>query len=90
MFARTIDRALRKSDVAFRIGGDEFALLLAEATDEDAREVIGRIRDRMDEMHASFGVAACPADAPDAQSLFRLADEALYHAKRSGTGLQFI
>jgi diguanylate cyclase (GGDEF)-like protein len=90
MFARTIDRALRKSDVAFRIGGDEFALLLAEATDEDAREVIDRIRDRMDEMHASFGVAACPGDAADAQSLFRLADEALYHAKRSGTGLQFV
>ncbi len=37
MFARTIQRALRKSDNAFRIGGDEFALLLAEATEDDAR-----------------------------------------------------
>ncbi|HEY2074543.1 MAG TPA: diguanylate cyclase [Gaiellaceae bacterium] len=90
MFARTIEDALRKSDVAFRIGGDEFALLLAEATDDDAREVIGRIRERLEVMHASFGVAACPGDAADAQSLFRLADEALYHAKRSGTGLQFV
>jgi diguanylate cyclase (GGDEF)-like protein len=90
MFARTIEKALRKSDVAFRIGGDEFALLLAEASDDDAREVIGRIRDRLDEMHASFGVAACPGDAVDAQTLFRLADEALYHAKRSGTCIQFV
>ncbi|HEY5099428.1 MAG TPA: diguanylate cyclase [Gaiellaceae bacterium] len=90
MFARTIQRALRKSDNAFRIGGDEFALLLAEATEDDAREVIDRIRDKMDGMRASFGVASCPTDAADAQTLFRLADEALYHAKRSGTGLQFV
>jgi diguanylate cyclase len=90
VFARTIEKALRKSDTAFRIGGDEFALLLAEATDDDAREVIGRVRDKLDDMHASFGVAACPGDANDVQSLFRLADEALYHAKRSGTGLQFV
>jgi diguanylate cyclase (GGDEF)-like protein len=88
-FARKTEKALRKSDSAFRIGGDEFALLLAEATEDDAREVIGRIRDRLD-VSASFGVAACPDDAADAQSLFRLADEALYHAKRSGTGLQFV
>lgn len=90
MFGRRIEDALRKTDVAFRIGGDEFAILLAEATDDDAREVIGRIRERLDGLHASFGVAACPGDALDAQSLFRLADEALYHAKRSGTGLQFV
>jgi diguanylate cyclase (GGDEF)-like protein len=88
-FAKTIEAALRKSDTAFRIGGDEFAMLLAEASEEDAREVIDRVRDRLD-MTASFGVASCPGDAADAQSLFRLADEALYQAKRSGTGLQFV
>ena len=90
MFGRTIERALRKSDSAFRIGGDEFALLLAEATEDDAREVIGRVRDKLDGMHASFGIASCPGDALDGKSLFRLADEALYQAKRSGTGLQFV
>ncbi len=90
MFARTIEKALRKVTSAFRVGGDEFALLLAEATEDDAREVIDRIRDKMDGMRASFGVASCPGDASDAQTLFRLADEALYHAKRSGTGLQFV
>jgi diguanylate cyclase (GGDEF)-like protein len=90
MFARTIEKALRKGDNAFRIGGDEFALLLAEATEDDAREVIGRIRDQMDGLRASFGVASCPGDADNAQTLFRLADEALYQAKRSGTGLQFV
>ena len=89
-FARTIESALRKSDTAFRIGGDEFALLLVEASEDDAREVIGRIRDKLKGMHASFGVTSCPGDASDAQTLFRLGDEALYHAKRSGTGLQFV
>jgi len=43
-FARTLHSALRRGDEAFRIGGDEFALLLAEATEDDAREVIGRVR----------------------------------------------
>jgi len=89
-FTRTIESALRKSDSAFRIGGDEFALILAEASDDDAREVIDRIRNKLAGMHASFGVVSCPGDANDAQTLFRLGDEALYHAKRSGTGLQFV
>ena len=90
MFARTIEKALRKGDNAFRIGGDEFALLLAEATEDDAREVIDRVRDHMGGVRASFGVASCPGDADNAQALFRLADEALYQAKRSGSGLQFV
>ena len=90
VFARSIEKALRKGDNAFRIGGDEFALILAEATEGAAREVIDRVRDQMSGMRASFGVASCPGDASDAQALFRLADEALYQAKRSGTGLQFV
>jgi diguanylate cyclase (GGDEF)-like protein len=90
VFARSIEKALRKGDNAFRIGGDEFALILAEATDDAARGVIDRVRDQMSGMRASFGVASCPGDANDAQALFRLADEALYQAKRSGTGLQFV
>ncbi len=90
VFARSIEKAVRKGDDAFRIGGDEFALILAEATEAAARDVIDRVRDQMSGMRASFGVASCPGDASDAQALFRLADEALYQAKRSGTGLQFV
>jgi diguanylate cyclase (GGDEF)-like protein len=97
-FSGILTRALRRPDAAFRIGGDEFALLLAETTDDAARVVTERIHAMLAELGsngdpslegitASFGFAACPADAEDAQTLFRLADEALYEAKRAGEGL---
>jgi GGDEF domain-containing protein len=50
-------------------------------------ETAGR---RLYEVTASFGCAACPEDAADAKTLFRLADEALYEAKRTGSGLHFV
>jgi GGDEF domain-containing protein len=38
---------------------------------------------------ASFGCASCPEHASDPKTLFRIADEALYEAKRAGSGIQF-
>ncbi len=98
VFAGVLARALRKSDSAFRIGGDEFAMLLAEASDDDAREVVRRTQHLLEEtgdarladVTASFGCASCPEDAADAQALFRLADAALYEAKRTGSGIRFV
>lgn len=89
-FARTVEGALRRGDHAFRIGGDEFAFLLAEASEDDAREVVERIASQLDGIRASFGVASCPEHAQEPQSLFRLADDALYEAKRNGSGLHFV
>jgi diguanylate cyclase (GGDEF)-like protein len=89
LFASTLGDSLRKGDEAFRIGGDEFALLLAEATEGAAREVVNRVSSELTDLRASFGVASCPTDASDATTLFRLADAALYEAKRTGSGLQF-
>jgi len=88
IFARALHNALRRGDEAFRIGGDEFALLLAEATDEDALEVVGRVMAASD-IRASFGVASCPDHGRESQTLFRLADTALYEAKRNGSGVRF-
>jgi diguanylate cyclase (GGDEF)-like protein len=90
VFANSLQSALRKGDEAFRIGGDEFALVLAEASEADAREVVRRVLGEASELRASFGVASFPEHAHDATTLFRLADEALYEAKRSGSGLQFV
>jgi diguanylate cyclase (GGDEF)-like protein len=99
-FAAVLTQALRRPDDAFRIGGDEFAVLLAEASDDDARAVVQRVQTLLEEnetanpwlagMQASFGCASCPEDATDAHTLFRLADEALYAAKRNGSGLRFV
>jgi len=89
-FARTLQAGLRKGDEAFRIGGDEFALIVAEASEADAREVVRRIGSVGSAVKASFGVASCPEHAGDSQTLFRLADAALYEAKRTGTGLKFV
>jgi diguanylate cyclase (GGDEF)-like protein len=100
-FATVLAESLRKPDDAFRIGGDEFAVILAEATEEDAKRVVDRVRTLLDglaadgrpwlaELSASFGCASCPEDADDAQTLFRLADEAQYDAKRNGMVLRFV
>jgi diguanylate cyclase (GGDEF)-like protein len=100
-FANVLAESLRKPDDAFRIGGDEFAVLLAEATEEDTRQVVARVETLLEklaaggepwaaELSACFGCAACPEDADDPQTLFRLADEALYEAKRNGTVLRFV
>lgn len=100
-FANVLAESLRKPDDAFRIGGDEFAVLLAEATEEDTRQVVARVEALLEKLaegggpwaanlSASFGSAAYPEDANDAQTLFRLADEALYDAKRSDTVLRFV
>src|SRR5579871_47010 len=50
VFSGILARALRRPDAAFRIGGDEFALLLAESTDEDACIVVDRIHAMLGEL----------------------------------------
>jgi diguanylate cyclase (GGDEF)-like protein len=91
--AATFRRGLRRSDVAGRMGGDEFALFLVEADAESGSRLLERIARRIDGLVAagelpsactfSAGVAHFPDEAGDAASLFRLADRRLYEAKRS-------
>jgi diguanylate cyclase (GGDEF)-like protein len=85
---------LRRADAAYRIGGDEFALLLPETSAEDAAAVAERVSTAMTAaftgnmagLGASFGVAVCPTDGTSPQELFRSADAAMYAAKRPGQG----
>jgi diguanylate cyclase (GGDEF)-like protein len=87
-----LSSGLRRADAAYRIGGDEFALLLPETSAEDAAAVAGRVSSGMDAaftgqmsgLGASFGVAVCPADGTTPRELFRAADEAMYAAKPPG------
>jgi diguanylate cyclase (GGDEF)-like protein len=84
--------ALRSSDGAYRLGGDEFGLILVEAANEVAAEVVERVSsalasqadDRLSGLRASFGVAVCPPQGITPSALFNAADQAMYGAKRSG------
>jgi diguanylate cyclase (GGDEF)-like protein len=90
-FAGVLNEGLRTSDRAFRIGGDEFALLLVAAGKEEADEAIHRLTVALADgserpLSASFGSAVYPEDGKAAHDLIRVADEGLYAAKRSHYG----
>ena len=96
-FGALLDGAIRRSDLAFRIGGDEFALLLPETDEAKVRSVVERIANGfhasdqafLKGLRASFGVAVFPRDGDDPERIFRAADLAMYSAKRCGEELHF-
>ena len=78
---------LRFGDNAARIGGDEFALILPSTEPDDVPALLERVAAATDTDPAaqpfSYGIALCPTEADDFDTLFRLADERLYEAKAS-------
>ena len=89
---RLLVSAARAPDRAYRIGGDEFALLLAHTSANDAYVVIHRILATALSGETTFGhpfsfsagVSAFPEPSRDGRSLQRSADAALYYAKNHG------
>jgi diguanylate cyclase (GGDEF)-like protein len=92
---RLLESSIRRPDRAFRIGGDELALLLPHAEADGARTVVRRIlaaslqpgsaADGLaDGLSFSAGVSAVPALAVTRSELYAQADAALYAAKRGG------
>jgi len=94
LIADCIRAGLRRSDLAFRYGGDEFAAILLQADLSRAQAVVNRINRRitarlkeMDDPAATWlgvsaGVASFPQDATTVDELVKIADAALYNAKR--------
>ncbi len=92
--AERIRSSLRKSDLAFRIGGEEFAVILTETSLKAGTEVADKLRRRIDEdpVHLSTGQTISPTmsfgvGGPGALTLSALmsqVDKALYQAKRLG------
>lgn len=98
--AQRLKSRMRAVDIAARVGGEEFAVMLHEISNaNDAELVAADLLHRLHEpfrtggftieMTASIGIAVYPQDAPDAARLWRNADCAMYRAKRAG-GNQYL
>jgi diguanylate cyclase (GGDEF)-like protein len=93
--AERIRRAVREADMLFRVGGDEFTVLLEEVRGPDeAAAVAARVLDALAEplalqdgelaVTASIGIALFPHDDATGERLVQLADTAMYRGKELG------
>ncbi len=90
--AQRLLKAIRESDTVGRLGGDEFAMVLPDISEEDAVKVADKILGELLpsfaldnhtlKVGASIGIAMYPEHGVDHTSLVRLADVAMYEAKK--------
>ena len=89
--AATLMRSARADDLVCRVGGDEFAILLAGFDATAARAVGQRIQRETDALQAgvgiSFGISDWATDGPATEAMLLRADVALYAAKKSRFGI---
>lgn len=87
---RALDDRIDEPDVAARIGGDEFAIILRDIDLAQARSVAEDLRlaitaaDTERFCTASLGLCRLHGDVPDAETCFRAVDRAMYRAKGQG------
>jgi diguanylate cyclase (GGDEF)-like protein len=81
---------VRGKDTVFRVGGEEFAVLLPGLAAKDALPLVERLRAAVAQipftprLRVSIGLASWPADATARVGLIECADAALYAAKGLG------
>jgi diguanylate cyclase (GGDEF)-like protein len=91
--AERVRDVVRTADIACRVGGDEFAVILPESSLNDADQLYRRIQNAISsrplgqggKLFLSAGVAELRAE-DDPVAFFQRADDALYRAKEAGKG----
>jgi diguanylate cyclase len=100
IIANLMSQQIRKSDFIFRIGGEEFVLLLTNTAVSQAEVLVEKLRKAVNasEFHfnqervtlsMSAGITVTQ-EKDDAESIFERADSALYRAKNSGRNCQYV
>lgn len=92
---KLLEEQVRQLDTVARIGGEEFAILMPETSEEDALILVNRlldaaraaaitVADNTVRFTISIGCTEFDADTVDGEGILKMADMALYDAKRSG------
>ncbi|MEO5755540.1 MAG: GGDEF domain-containing protein [Mesorhizobium sp.] len=95
--AQRLERTFRRGDMVFRVGGDEFVILLPVASEIEATYLAKRAIEKISvpfdlgvgatvRIGLSVGSAFAPADGGNPEILVHCSDQALYEAKRTGKG----
>ena len=94
---------LRRTDAAFRYGGEEFAVILPATSREGALIILEKVRKEIEDfafeyrekqpggkVTVSIGIATYPIDTKKAEDLVSCADKALYQAKATGKNRTYL
>jgi diguanylate cyclase (GGDEF)-like protein len=92
--AKVLRETLRETDVAARMGGDEFIVLITDSGDEGVRRVSERLHRALQSeakgrgwpIGFSMGVYCSPAENQSVEDFIARADELMYRAKKAGKG----
>lgn len=90
--SQCLKSSLRRVDIGFRYGGDEFAVLLPQTSLEDSQKVAQRIRRAISNqteskgipISCSIGLGSWPTDGVMRNDIVEAVDAAMYHAKQTG------
>lgn len=91
---KRLKKSVRKEDVVFRYGGDEFIIILDNVGQDESSAIAKRIIDKFNTSFAlngyeifispSIGISLYPIDGESVENLVKSADVAMYHAKERG------